>query len=76
MFAHHHTAAYTHSQIVASLGGTVVEAARECTHLITDKVHRTLKFLECLVGGKVITSLRWLDASARAGEFVGTLHVS
>ena len=35
---------------------------------------RTLKFLECLVCGKVVTSLRWLDASQKAGSFVGAAH--
>ncbi|XP_022102274.1 mediator of DNA damage checkpoint protein 1-like [Acanthaster planci] len=48
-------------KIVTSLGGELVESVFDCTHLVTDKVRRTVKFLCCLSRGSLIIDPKWLD---------------
>lgn len=43
-----------------------------CTHLVTDKVRRTVKFLCGLAGGQVIVLPSWLEACKKAKGFVDT----
>eukprot|EP00842_Homolaphlyctis_polyrhiza_P005614 jgi/Hompol1/6053/HPOL_000265-RA len=56
-------------QIVQALGGTLVDSWAECTHLVTDKVRRTVKFLCALSAGRHIIDIKWLEASKKEGRF-------
>ncbi|KAI9336832.1 hypothetical protein DFJ73DRAFT_17880 [Zopfochytrium polystomum] len=55
--------------VVASLGGLCSNNWSDCTHLVTDKIRRTVKFLAALAAGKHIVSVRWLDQSRKVGGF-------
>ncbi len=55
---------------VQDLGGEMVDSVYQCTHLITDKVHRTVKLLCCLSRGCLIVSSNWLSKSELAGHFL------
>jgi len=55
-------------RMVASLGGSMATEPAGATHLITDKVRRTAKFMACLARGVPIVSDKWLDDSFRAGH--------
>ena len=55
---------------VKDMGGVLVQSTAECTHLVTDKVRRTIKFLCCLAQGCQIVSTKWLDESRAHGGFV------
>jgi hypothetical protein len=57
-------------KIVKTLGGEMVESIYNCTHLVTDQVRRTVKFLCGLARGILIVSPDWLDRSKEAGKFV------
>ncbi|KAI8907065.1 BRCT domain-containing protein [Powellomyces hirtus] len=56
--------------MVTSLGGQTAGDWHECSHLVTDRIRRTVKFLCALSAGKHIVNLKWLDASKKAGKFV------
>ena len=58
-------------QTVASLGGELVDSVHDCTHLITDKVRRTVKFLCCLARGVTIVTPDWLEKSKSSKMFTG-----
>jgi len=63
------------SRVVLSLKGNVSQKVEDCTHLVTDKVHRTVKFLAALGAGKEIVTPDWIHESEKAGYFVGeSLH--
>ncbi|XP_036361528.1 mediator of DNA damage checkpoint protein 1 isoform X2 [Octopus sinensis] len=57
-------------RIVTELGGIVGTNFNYCTHLITDKVRRTVKFLCCLARGIPIISLSWLIKCKSAKTFI------
>jgi len=40
------------------------------TNKVTDKVHRTIKFLAAVCYGKFIVSYKWIDKCAKAAKFV------
>ncbi|KAJ3412421.1 hypothetical protein HDV05_000779 [Chytridiales sp. JEL 0842] len=60
-----------YKEIVTKLGGTVVESWAECTHCVSDKIRRTVKFLCALAAGKHILTVKWLEQSQKAGHFIG-----
>ncbi|XP_062456734.1 mediator of DNA damage checkpoint protein 1-like [Rhea pennata] len=49
------------------LGGSVAASVFDCTHLVTDRVRRTVKFLCALARGVPIVTPEWLLKSARSG---------
>ncbi|XP_059570296.1 mediator of DNA damage checkpoint protein 1-like isoform X2 [Alligator mississippiensis] len=57
-------------QAVVVLGGTLADSVFECTHLVTDRVRRTLKFLCALARGVPIVTPAWLDQSKRSHCFL------
>lgn len=59
-------------QIVANLGGQIVTDCHECTHLVTNKIRKTYKFLSCLSRGTFILNERWLDESNKSKMFLNT----
>ncbi|NP_001159747.1 mediator of DNA damage checkpoint protein 1 [Rattus norvegicus] len=55
---------------VLALGGSLASSVNEASHLVTDRIRRTVKFL-CAVGkGIPILSLNWLYQSRKAGCFL------
>lgn len=57
-------------QAIKKLGGLVVESVKDATHLVTDKVHRTVKFLSALASGVHIISMQWIAESQKAKTFL------
>jgi hypothetical protein len=57
-------------QIIANLGGQLVTDCHECTHLVTNKVRKTYKFLSCLSRGTFILNERWLEESNKSKMFL------
>ncbi|KAK3089513.1 hypothetical protein FSP39_004207 [Pinctada imbricata] len=57
-------------KIVKDLGGELVTSMSDCTHLVTDKVRRTVKFLCCLSRGIPIVTPTWLNSSKSAAMFI------
>ncbi|XP_033738176.1 mediator of DNA damage checkpoint protein 1-like [Pecten maximus] len=55
---------------VKDLGGEMVTSIHDCTHLVTDKVRRTVKLLCCLSRGIPIVQPTWLSSSKQAGIFI------
>ncbi|KAJ3389892.1 Mediator of DNA damage checkpoint protein 1 [Lobulomyces angularis] len=56
--------------VMEKLGATRVENWSECTHLVTDKVRRTVKFLCALSAGKHIVDIKWVEACKKRGQLV------
>ncbi|ESP05694.1 hypothetical protein LOTGIDRAFT_103252 [Lottia gigantea] len=57
-------------RIIKDLGGSMAETIQECTHLITDKIRRTVKLLGGISLGIQIITRQWLDDSKQAGMFL------
>ena len=57
-------------QTIKKLGGVLVDSVNECTHLITDKVRRTVKLLCCLSRGCNIVSTSWITKCKSMGHFI------
>ena len=57
---------------IQKLGATWVEAPQDCNLLISDKVHRTVKFLCAIALGRPIVTSSWLTATLKSNLFVGT----
>ncbi|XP_077990948.1 uncharacterized protein LOC144445280 [Glandiceps talaboti] len=55
---------------VTNLGGVLVDSVYECTHLVTDKVRRTVKFLCGLSRGIPIVNQDWLEQCKKANTFL------
>lgn len=56
-------------QILKNLGGQIVDSVYECTHLVTDRVRRTVKFLCGLGRGIPIVGPGWLLSCREANTF-------
>ncbi|KAL2923431.1 Mediator of DNA damage checkpoint protein 1 [Bienertia sinuspersici] len=61
------------TKIVEDLGGAVTGDGSLCTHVLTGKVRKTLKFCTALCSGAWILSPNWLKESSRNGKFVDEL---
>ncbi|XP_041490645.1 mediator of DNA damage checkpoint protein 1 isoform X3 [Microtus oregoni] len=55
---------------VLALGGSLASSVNEASHLVTDRIRRTVKFLCALGKGIPILSLNWLYESRKAGHFL------
>eukprot|EP00070_Physeter_catodon_P003067 XP_007106396.3 mediator of DNA damage checkpoint protein 1 isoform X4 [Physeter catodon] len=55
---------------VLALGGSLASSVAEASHLVTDRIRRTVKFLCALGRGIPILSLDWLHQSRKAGCFL------
>ncbi|XP_057349610.1 mediator of DNA damage checkpoint protein 1 isoform X3 [Manis pentadactyla] len=55
---------------VLALGGSLASSVAEASHLVTDRIRRTVKFLCALGRGIPILSLDWLHQSRKAGYFL------
>uniref|UniRef100_A0A8C7HML6 PAX-interacting protein 1 n=1 Tax=Oncorhynchus kisutch TaxID=8019 RepID=A0A8C7HML6_ONCKI len=58
-----------------NLGGEIAESAQKCTHLVANKVTRTVKFLTAMSIVKHIVTPEWLEESWKSQKFVGTLNI-
>lgn len=56
--------------IVTNLGGNLATDINECTHLVTDKMRRTIKFLCAVSIGVHIVTPRWLHKSNESKRFL------
>ncbi|XP_031631860.1 uncharacterized protein LOC116346097 [Contarinia nasturtii] len=61
-----------YTTVIPKLGGCIVDTVQLGTVLICDRVGRTFKFLYAMSKGIPIVSSRWLDVSAKNGEFEPT----
>ncbi|XP_020371789.2 PAX-interacting protein 1 [Rhincodon typus] len=52
------------------LGGEVAESAQKCTHLVANKVTRTVKFLTAISTVNHIVTLEWLEESFKSQKFI------
>lgn len=57
-------------KVISSLGGKMAASVYECTHLVTDKMRRTVKFLCCLARGCHIVNFKWVDKCRTQQRFV------
>ncbi|XP_037698948.1 mediator of DNA damage checkpoint protein 1 isoform X4 [Choloepus didactylus] len=55
---------------VLALGGSLAGSVTEASHLVTDRIRRTVKFLCALGRGIPILTLDWLHQSRKAGCFL------
>ncbi|XP_075594438.1 mediator of DNA damage checkpoint protein 1 isoform X2 [Balearica regulorum gibbericeps] len=51
-----------------TLGGSMATSVFDCTHLVTDRVRRTVKFLCAVARGIPIVTPEWLHESTRSGR--------
>uniref|UniRef100_A0A8C5QP14 Mediator of DNA damage checkpoint protein 1 n=1 Tax=Leptobrachium leishanense TaxID=445787 RepID=A0A8C5QP14_9ANUR len=51
---------YAGEEVIQSLGGVIADSVFDCTHLVTDRVRRTVKFLCALARGVPIVTLDWI----------------
>lgn len=58
-------------QKLHALGGEVAESSQKATHLLANKVTRTVKFLTAMSVVKHIITPEWLEESWRSQKFVG-----
>ncbi len=49
----------------------MADSARKCTHLVANKVTRTVKFLTAVSVVKHIVTPEWLEESWKSQKFVG-----
>ncbi|KAM4020693.1 mediator of DNA damage checkpoint protein 1 isoform 2-T4 [Anomaloglossus baeobatrachus] len=57
-------------EAICSLGGEIADSVFDCTHLVTDRVRRTVKFLCALARGIPIVTLEWIDKCKKSGCFL------
>ncbi|KAJ3015056.1 hypothetical protein HKX48_004799 [Thoreauomyces humboldtii] len=61
------------SKVVESLEGKISPEWQRCTHLVTDRIRRSVRFLCAMGSGKHIVNRKWLDDSKKAGKFIDEL---
>ncbi|XP_043939229.1 mediator of DNA damage checkpoint protein 1 [Protopterus annectens] len=57
-------------RVIQRLGGEMAESVHNCTHVITDRVRRTVKFLCAVAKGIPIVTLDWLKKSEKSKRFL------
>ncbi|KAI5620479.1 mediator of DNA damage checkpoint protein 1 [Silurus asotus] len=57
-------------KVVTRLGGGLAKGVGDMTHLVTDKVRRTVKFLCAVARGVPIVTPDWLKKCGKAGSFL------
>ena len=61
-------------QKLEKLGGHLADSIGSCTHLITNKVTRTVKFLSGVSVCRFIITPMWIDESYKSRWFLGKVH--
>lgn len=57
-------------QIILRFGGKLTDVGRECTHIVSPRVTRTVKFLSGISVCRHIITPEWVEESGRAGRLV------
>ncbi|XP_076341014.1 mediator of DNA damage checkpoint protein 1-like [Tachypleus tridentatus] len=57
-------------KIVSYLEWDLVDSVMECSHLVTDKFHRTVKMLCCVAKGIPIVSTEWLKKCCASRAYI------
>ncbi|MBN3297614.1 MDC1 protein, partial [Amia calva] len=57
-------------EVVCRLGGSMTEGVHDCTHLVTDRVRRTVKLLCAVARGVPVVTTHWLDKCGKSGCFL------
>lgn len=57
-------------QVVQRLGGELADSVNDCTHLVTDRIRRTVKFLCAVARGIPIVTLDWLEKCGKSKCFL------
>lgn len=58
------------TDLLQKIGVRIVDSWSECTHLCSDKIKRTTKFLAALSAGKKIVSVDWVKACLKQKKLV------
>lgn len=58
------------NSIIVSLGGKITNVPNDCTHLVTNKITRTVKFLCAFNYCKFVVSTTWIFESGKHGKFL------
>uniref|UniRef100_A0A8C7J0J0 Mediator of DNA damage checkpoint protein 1 n=1 Tax=Oncorhynchus kisutch TaxID=8019 RepID=A0A8C7J0J0_ONCKI len=59
-------------KVVSCLGGSLAKGVADMTHLVTDRVRRTVKFLCAVARGVPVVTTVWLDKCGKVGRFLPT----
>nr|XP_046157411.1 mediator of DNA damage checkpoint protein 1-like [Oncorhynchus gorbuscha] len=59
-------------EVVSCLGGSLAKGVADMTHLVTDRVRRTVKFLCAVARGVPVVTTDWLDKCGKVGRFLPT----
>ncbi|XP_029598800.1 mediator of DNA damage checkpoint protein 1 isoform X2 [Salmo trutta] len=59
-------------KVVSHLGGSLAKGVADMTHLVTDRVRRTVKFLCAVARGVPVITTDWLDKCGKVGRFLPT----
>ena len=57
-------------QIIVRFGGRLTDIGRECTHIVSPRVTRTVKFLSGISVCRHIVTPEWVEECGRAGTLV------
>ena len=60
----------TFFQIIVRFGGRLTDIGRECTHIVSPQVTRTVKFLSSISICCHIVTPEWVEECGRVGRFV------
>ncbi|KAJ7380910.1 PAX-interacting protein 1 [Desmophyllum pertusum] len=58
------------TEVIINLGGGVVTSVKDCTHLVTRKIIRTVKFLCAISVAKYVLTPEWIEKSQQSNTFV------
>jgi len=58
------------TEIIIELGGRVVASVKQCTHLVTRKIIRTVKFLCAISVAQCVVTPDWIDKSQQSKCFL------
>ena len=59
-----------HMQIILRFGGKLTDIGRECTHIVSPRVTRTVKFLSGISVCRHIVTPQWVEECGRVGALV------
>ncbi|XP_031648090.1 LOW QUALITY PROTEIN: mediator of DNA damage checkpoint protein 1 [Oncorhynchus kisutch] len=59
-------------KVVSRLGGSLAKGVADMTHLVTDRIRRTIKFLCAVARGMPVVTTDWLDKCGKVGSFLPT----
>ncbi|XP_045574504.1 mediator of DNA damage checkpoint protein 1 isoform X2 [Salmo salar] len=59
-------------KVVSHLGGSLAKGVADMTHLVTDRVRRTVKFLCAVARGVPVVTTDWLDKCGKVGRYLPT----